>query len=605
MSYTPDAHLIFRQTPATDGRLVFGEGEAPQSARATIALSLALPPLKASLAVDYDNRVQRGPARSLALGWQVADTVGLDAVARHASAPRLSPDMRPAWQNAASVEREVSLRHGALPACPASGWSRWQSGAALSLSRREAWALLVARPEVRASRWQAGTPANHRAAAVWRELDHGKRLSGLSRWQTGRPAGRSVLGGAGVALTRPAESGARWQNGMPPRPGRRWVDPVIPLANPCYTPDARLVFKAGAATDARLVFVCENAVDPAAPKKIVPVRRAYIVINEVSLRRADGAAVLRAPSLNLGIDADSWNWSWDAQIDARQLDAVMPDASGEQVELIARLNGAEFRLLVEAISRDRSFEKRSLKISGRGVAAGLAAPYWPARGMSNESDRTMQQLGLDALTINGVSSGWGLDWQAADWLVPAGLWACVGTPVDGLLRLAEAAGAYVQADSYEKTFHVRPRYPVAPWDFASTAPDLQIPESVFVTDSLEWLNKTAYNAVYVSGDAAGGVLGRLKRTGTAGDVLATMITDSLCTHADAVTARGLPVLADTGRQARVTGTLQVLPESGIVPVGSFIQIGSGSSARRGLVRAVRLSAGLPKLRQTLEVECHG
>lgn len=605
MSYAPNTRLVFSQQPAKDGRLVFGESDAPQSATATISLALTLPPLRIALTLGYDNQVTRDPAPVLRQALQPANRAGAGLIQLAGVSPILSVSADEQLGVAAVVDcglvASVSRmdRAGRISAPAAS-----RAIAFAAIKRLALQAALPAR-QSRASVYQSAESVSASLAHAW-QAAYRYRLNNTARWQRADALRRSASTLLHPGLPSKPKTTLDFQYAMRPRPGRRWIDPGIVVPAPvCYTPSAKLVFKSLAATDARLVFVCENAVDPLTPKKIVPVRRAYIVINDVSLRRADGAAVLRAPSLNLGIDADSWNWSWDAQIDAKQLDAVMPDASGEQVELIARINGAEFRLLTEKISRDRSFEKRSLKISGRGVAAGLAAPYWPARGMSNESDRTMQQLGLDALTINGVSSGWGLDWQAADWLVPAGLWACVGTPIDGLLRLAEAAGAYVQADPRTQTLHVLPRYKVAPWDFASTAPDLQLPESVFVTDSIEWLDKTAYNAVYVSGDAAGGVLGRLKRAGTAGDVLATMITDALCTHADAVTARGLPVLADTGRQEMVTGTLQVLPESGIVSVGSLVQIGSGSSARRGLVRGVKISAGLPKLRQTLEIECHG
>ena len=45
-------------------------------------------------------------------------------------------------------------------------------------------------------------------------------------------------------------------------------------------------------------------------------------------------------------------------------------------------------------------------------------------------------------------------------------------------------------------------------------------------ESLRWLEKPAYNRVFVSGQDVG-VLGQVTRAGTAGDVLAPMVVDPL------------------------------------------------------------------------------
>lgn len=329
------------------------------------------------------------------------------------------------------------------------------------------------------------------------------------------------------------------------------------------------------------------------------------MINEVTLHRVDDGTALHAPALNVSIDDGSWTWSWDAQIDARQLDAVMPDTDGSPVELRATINGSPFLLLAERISRDRSFGKSSLKISGRGISARLGSPYFAKRPMRNDTAMDMGQIAESALMQNGVSIGWTLDWQAADWLVPAGLWATNSTPIEALIALAESAGAYVQPARNSALLRVLPRYPIAPWDWPGATPAIQIPEAVFLAESVEWVDKAKYNGIYISGQGNGGVLGFVKRNGTAGDALAQMITDPLITSADAVRARGLPVLADTGRQTRVGGTMPVLDGFGIIDVGTLVQLGSGASARRGLVRSVKVSAGLRRVRQSLEIECHG
>lgn len=337
---------------------------------------------------------------------------------------------------------------------------------------------------------------------------------------------------------------------------------------------------------------------------VVPVRRAYIVLNTVTLVRVSDGEPLSATALALQIDADSWTWGWDATVPGTDLWLLDPLLEGEPVELVATVNGTSFRVLAERIARDRSFGQSRLRISGRGRAAMLAAPHSPVVARDNAIDRNIRQLLDDALTTNGASLGWAVDWQAADWLVPAGAWSNTGSYIEHAQRLAEAAGAYIQADPLTDTLHVLPRYPQLPWEWHAATPDIILPSAPVVRESIEWLEKARYNRVFVSGTQAGGVLGQVTRYGTAGDLVATMITDPLCTHADAARARGRAVLADTGRQARIALDLPILDETGIIAPGKLVEYTDAGTVRRGLVRSTAVRAQLPTARQTIELETH-
>jgi hypothetical protein len=141
---------------------------------------------------------------------------------------------------------------------------------------------------------------------------------------------------------------------------------------------------------------------------------------------------------------------------------------------------------------------------------------------------TAQQLALQALEINGVPSSWGITWAPEDWSVPAGAWSFQGTPIGAITRIAEAAGAYVQSSPASEQLLVLPRYPAAPGRGA-VAPDFELPASLATREAIEWSDKAIYNRVFVSGESAGGVLAQITRAGTAGDQVAAMITDALCT----------------------------------------------------------------------------
>lgn len=177
---------------------------------------------------------------------------------------------------------------------------------------------------------------------------------------------------------------------------------------------------------------------------------------------------------------------------------------------------------------------------------------------------------------------------------------------DAGLRLyqdPELLRAYLLPHPSDAVLRVRHRYPVAPWDWHAVTPDLVLPVDAVSRESVRWLEKPAYNRVFVSGQTAG-VLGQVTRTGTAGNRVAPMVVDALITEAVAARQRGTAILADTGQQFEVGLRLPVLPETGIVEPGTFVEYRDGSVARLGIVRSTRVEASFPEVWQTLGVECH-
>ena len=134
-------------------------------------------------------------------------------------------------------------------------------------------------------------------------------------------------------------------------------------------------------------------------------------------------------------------------------------------------------------------------------------------------------------------------------------------------------------------------------------PDFILPADVLVRESIAWREKPDYNRVYVSGQEQG-VLGRVTRTSTAGDILAPMVTDPLITAAAAARQRGLAVLGDTGRQLELGISLPVMSETGIIQPGMYVQYVDGSVTRTGIVRSTQVSVGEIEVKQTLGVEVH-
>ncbi len=517
---------------------------------------------------------------------------------------------------------------------PATVRAPWQEATAMTVGRAVVWQDARRTPHLArlmleeatatcaptATMWQdAGRAHMHRAVV----LEDGTRVSSGRRfvWQEAErlrsPVGvvfqnatgvrASLTESGGYATPMSACSRVRFEEARKPPAGRRTGPAAPPNPSACYVPNAHLVLAELAALDAHLIFYCENHLSPPPPggeTVVVPVRRVYVVINNVTLHRVnpDGSVGLPVPvfSLSLSLDAASWAWGFDAVLPAQAEALVVADSFGP-VQLAARINGTLFRVLAENISRERSFGASNIRISGRGRNAVLAAPYAPVMNFSNPQMRTGRQLMDDVLTINGVSMGWTIDWGLTDWNLPARVFAQQGTWIEALTSIAGAVGAYLIPHPSAQTIRVRHRYPVAPWEWNTVTPDFVLPVDAVARESLRWVDKPAYNRVFVSGQDIG-VLGQVTRAGTAGDMLAPMVVDALITEAVAARQRGLAVLADTGRQIEVNLRLPVLAETGIIEPGAFVEYQDGSVSRRGLVRSTQVEAGMPEVWQTLGVQ---
>lgn len=386
----------------------------------------------------------------------------------------------------------------------------------------------------------------------------------------------------------------RWQDGMAPLPGRwwPWYEPpglVIVIPGPPYTPrplKCRLVLGPGYAVQPPCDY---NPQEPETPGHIIPVRRTYMILNEVTLRRVDSNLEVVPLSLEISIDRDSWTWSWSADVAFSEW-SYLSSLNGEPLELEAMVNGYRWRLKMEgAPSRTRSFGRTGVKISGRGIASELDEPEAPSQEFFSASGGTAQQLMAQALSYNGVSLGWSLDWRVTDWLVPGNVWSVSGAPIAGVLDVAEAVQAVIQADRVQRVLRVLPRYPAAPWDWDALTPDIEIPPDIIISETLEPQHRADYNAVIVSGQAQGR-MGRVVRAGTAGDRMAPMVTHPLLTATDALRQRGIAELGNTGRMASVTLAMPISQDTTLIEVGQLASFVEAADPFRGLVVGTGVSA---------------
>jgi len=513
--------------------------------------------------------------------------------------------MGSAWQQGAASGRAADARHGlSLPQRLAAA-PHWQQAGAWQVNSQARHQQASRRMQARQAAHGVAQALSCRTPTAMQDAQRLRRhLHALHRLALALQHERLGRSGAS-AHSRGWQFGeGRYQQAMHPHTGRSELPVVPPAQAGCYVPSGALVFAEAWSDRPPLVFICDGDDGLSPGPVVVPIRKVYVVVNNVSLKRVDGNIELPNSSFTLSLDADSWAWGFSASLPGSALVNLEPVSDGAPVELEAMVNGTAFRVLVESISRERTFGKSSIRVQGRGKTALLDAPYAPTRNFDSAAARTAQQLMAHILSVNGAPMDWSLSWSLTDWLVPAGVFAHQGSYISALNVIAAAAGGYIQPHASLQALDVLPRYPVVPWSWAAeVTPDFELPADVTTREAIEWVERARYNRVFVSGQQSG-VLGQVTRAGTAGDVRAPMVTDALITAAAAARQRGISILGNTGRQANISLRLPVLPETGVITPGKFVRYVDAGVSRIGIVRSVSLDAGFPDVFQSIGVETH-
>lgn len=617
--------LLFRQAPKTNpADLIFGETDAASTdAPITLAVTLPAPEVAISLAPSADVSVDVSfPAPEVSIGLRYAVDVSRpllgEVVGRHQEARALPASVSDTHPGLGRMPTPVASRHNAavragreavLPLPARFIRSRTEGGGQHAEAVR-AGTLAGVRHQDMLRTVRLAQSSGHaetirlRLSVTTDSQDRyrDRRPELRGRTQQARPLSSALAGTHSKGLPWAVEHRSRSQEAIRPPWGISAVVP--PQPDLCYTPSPRLVFMTAPGTPT-LIFRCDEHDNPPGHSTIiVPIRRTYMVLNDVSLRRVTGDIPLPATGMSITLDYTSWTFGFSAGLPASAMQYLGRETDGSPALLEASVNGTTFRFLAESRSRSRQFPRADFTVRGRGIAAVLDDPYAPAQSFTSSTDRTVQQLIAHVLTVNGVSLGWDVDFGITDWLVPGGTWAFQGSHIAALNDIAGAAGAYLQPHPTAETLRLLPLYPSAPWDWGSVTPDFILPASVMAQENIDWLDKAAYNSIVVAGTTSSGVLGNVKRQGTAGDLPAPMFTHPLITHVDAARQRGMATLADTGAQARVGLRLPVLPATGIIMPGKFVSYVDGSTSRFGLTRSVDVQIAGGDVWQTLVVETH-
>lgn len=573
---------------------------------ADVAITGSFEPLTVSASAEYRSNTQRPTVAATRSSHQVAQPTSTGTTHRQQDTSASPAGWAAFWRRATGLAPGVEHRMPpTLRADRVSSMARHQD--AKPARTGASFAHQVADQSVRkllASAFENATRVSDDTLFKHQDGDRTKRVSRLAPWKRPRHITTHRWSGFQPAAAFLFGVGSRYQEGVPPPPGVSSLPPEPPGPTPCYTPNPHLLFSFPPFIGGNLIFQCGDYTPGPQPGQtiIVPVRRVYIVINDTSLRRVDGNIDLKASRISLSLDIDTWAWGLSATLPLSALPNLEQSAPGVPVEVEASINGTVIRALVESVSRQRTFTDTSLSISGRGKTSLLAGGYAGILSLINDQARTAQQLCGDLLLDNGVPMPWTVDWQLTDWLVPAGAFVHQGDRISGLVSIAEAAGGFLRPHNSLAAVSILPRYAAAPWNWASVTPDFVLPSAVTSRESMEWIERPTFNRVFVSGEDQG-VLGQVTRTGTAGDLLAPMVTHPLITHADAARQRGIAELAKGGRIVKLGLRLPVLADTGVLLPGHMVQYDDAGTERIGRVNSVQVDvSGGADVWQSIELE---
>ena len=552
----------------------------------------------------YDYNVTRNLLAARPVAWQDAAPVASAVLSDAQPSQPLATSHQTHWQRGAPVgagtvarfERSQPLQRGAA--------QHWQRGAPVLAGAALAFQRTLQLSHGAVQRWQIGWPRVSGAKLAFQRTI--QLLQGLpTHWQRGAPvvsvSPQPMAPGVHIIRGGPAH----WQDAMHPPPGRTVI--IVPPKRPCYEPEnpIHLVFEADDRAPLDLLFVCERHGPGPGPGGtiVVRAREVYRMLNTIELRRVDTGELL--PTLDgfsMALDRDSYTWSFSVNLLASALPRVRPGPDRLPVELEFMVNGQPYRMLVRNWRRSTVFPASVVTVSGGSPNVLLAAPYAPLQSFTQANMRTSRQLAEDVLTANGVSMGWTLDWQIADWPIPAGTWLHRGTWMTAVNDIASAVRGYVQPHDTDRILRVLPDFPHAMWDWGTVTPHIELPNGVATVEEVEYDPRADYNAVYMRGEP-GNFLYHRYRPGTAGDLVAEPVVHPLLVHADAAAQRAIAELSDTGAQLPQSLTLPILPETGIIKPGLYVGYTDDAGERRvGLVRRTQVSeAGEAALQQTIGV----
>ncbi len=444
---------------------------------------------------------------------------------------------------------------------------------------------------------QTATGRPHRCAVQTASAQHGlAACRGLSQPLPQRLAACSAPG-----YTPPASVPCEWHDiPVPPKP-----DPDTYICGKRPKADRLPLPFAGKRTAHHahhipLPFACRTRV-------ATPILRIYMIHHRISATFDDGKP-LELLSASFTADTSGYCWQGSLTIPPDDFARLNIDgrAKGKEAVITVNIDNETFVILAEEYRDNRAFADKSYTVTGRSVTARLGADYAAQRGGLIGNPAYARQIADQILKYTGVTIK---TWQAADWLIPGGVYSTEGkTPAAVLNELADAAGAFVYSHPSLPEISVGPRRKTPAWQEADALPDTTVPASVITKISGSRSVRAEANGVFVYAEHDQGRAADVYKKGSSREPRAAALTSVLYTDLPVLEAAGIAALNEAGTHKSENVTLPVADQYALprAELGQIWQIQEPSGNWQGTVTGVTLNVDIendaPVVMQTVTID---
>ena len=349
-----------------------------------------------------------------------------------------------------------------------------------------------------------------------------------------------------------------------------------------------------------LPFACRT-------RSAVPVLKVYMIHHRISASFDDGKPLeLLAASFTADTSGYCWQGSLTVPSDDFARLNIDGRAKGKEAVITVTIDNESFVILAEEYRDNRAFADKSYTVTGRSVTARLGADYAAQRGGLIANPVYARQIADQILKYTGVTVK---VWQAADWLIPGGVYSTEGkTPAAVLNEMADAAGAFVYSHPSLPEISVLPRRKTPAWQEADALPDTTVSAAVITKISGSRSVRAEANGVFVYAEHDKGRAADVHKKGSSREPRAAALTSVLYTDLPVLEAAGIAALNEAGTHKSENVTLPVADQYALprAELGQIWQIQEPSGNWQGMVTGVTLNVDIendaPVVMQTVTID---
>jgi len=346
------------------------------------------------------------------------------------------------------------------------------------------------------------------------------------------------------------------------------------------------------------IFVLEPPPPPIEyDTKYIPIE--HIMKNSVIIFRVSDGKPINAISLSIINNANSWASTFTLNLATKESFEALIPKNGEFQEVGAIINGHEFHFIVESWNTSRSYASASWSVSGRSLIAYFSSPHSEVSSGVINTTGSLHQLALQQLD----STGWTLEWNVADYVVPADTYTYNNkNRVNILSDFANAVGASLSSHPKDKIIYVDYKYLISPWEWHLWSGHYVLGRGAYFSEPISYIHNIRYDRVRVLGMINGGVGVDARIDGEDGLIQLGQYSDRLILDHEGARQKARNLLSAASGPREIHRVETQLASTYIKPKRLIELQDDELLSWIGMVKSNKISVDSTSITQTIEVE---